>query len=88
MATIECGFTLKRVRDMIRTYSQMHRTRLFTIYSVKCVSCFMLGHSRTKRAFDMKLKTFFLVSQALSFSLSKQISKNVPDTTFKWSYLS
>ena len=22
----ECGFTLKRVRDMIRTYSQMHRT--------------------------------------------------------------
>ena len=24
--TIECGFTLKRVRDMIRTYSQMHRT--------------------------------------------------------------
>ena len=25
-ATIECGFTLKRVRDMIRTYSQMHRT--------------------------------------------------------------
>ena len=22
--TIECGFTLKRVRDMIRTYSQMH----------------------------------------------------------------
>ena len=25
-ATIECGFTLKRVRDMIKTYSQMHRT--------------------------------------------------------------
>ena len=26
-ATIECGFTLKRVRDMMRTYSsQMHRT--------------------------------------------------------------
>ena len=25
-ATIECGFTLKRVRDMIRTYSHMHRT--------------------------------------------------------------
>ena len=24
-AIIECGFTLKRVRDMIRTYSQMHR---------------------------------------------------------------
>ena len=24
--TIECGFTLKRVRDMIRTYSQMDRT--------------------------------------------------------------
>ena len=25
-ATIECGFTLKRVRDIIRIYSQMHRT--------------------------------------------------------------
>ena len=25
-ATIECGFTLKRVRAMTRTYSQMHRT--------------------------------------------------------------
>ena len=25
-ATIEWGFTLKRVRDMTRTYSQMHRT--------------------------------------------------------------
>ena len=25
-ATVECGFTLKRVRDMTRTYSQMHRT--------------------------------------------------------------
>ena len=25
-ATIECRFTLTRVRDMIRTYSQMHRT--------------------------------------------------------------
>ena len=25
-ATIECGFTLKPVHDMIRTYSQMHRT--------------------------------------------------------------
>ena len=25
-ATVECGFTLKRVRDMTRTYSQVHRT--------------------------------------------------------------
>ena len=25
-ATIDCGFTLKRVRDMTRTYTQMHRT--------------------------------------------------------------
>ena len=24
--TTECGFTLKRIHDMIRTYSQMHRT--------------------------------------------------------------
>ena len=25
-ATIQCEFTLKRIHDMIRTYSQMHRT--------------------------------------------------------------
>ena len=25
-ATIQCGFTLKRVRHMIETYSQMYRT--------------------------------------------------------------
>ena len=29
-ATIECGFTLKHVRDMTRRYSQMHRTYKYT----------------------------------------------------------
>ena len=33
----------------------------------------------------MKLKTFFLVSRVLSFRHTKQISKNVADTTFKCS---
>ena len=32
-ATTECGFTLKRVRDMIRTYSQMHRTDKYSQHS-------------------------------------------------------
>ena len=31
--TIECGFTLKRVRDMKRTYSQMHRTDKYSEHS-------------------------------------------------------
>ena len=31
--TIECGFTLKRVRDMTRTYSQMHRTDKYSEHS-------------------------------------------------------
>ena len=35
-----------------------------------------------KRALEVKKKTFFLVSQVLSFRLSKKTSKNVPDTTF------
>ena len=35
-----------------------------------------------KRAFEMKQKTFVLVSQVLSFSLTKQNSKTVVDTTF------
>ena len=32
-ATIECGFTLKRVPDMIITYSPMHRTGKYSQYS-------------------------------------------------------
>ena len=32
-ATIECAFTLKRVRDMTRTYSQMHRTDKYSEHS-------------------------------------------------------
>ena len=32
-ATIECGFTLKRVRDRIRTYSQMQRADKYSQYS-------------------------------------------------------
>ena len=32
-ATIECGFTLKRVRDMIRTYNQMHHTDKYSQHS-------------------------------------------------------
>ena len=32
-ATIECGFTLKRVHDMIRTYSQMHGTDKYSQHS-------------------------------------------------------
>ena len=33
LATLECGFTLKLVRDMIITYSQMHRTDKFSQHS-------------------------------------------------------
>ena len=32
-ATIECRFTLKRVRDMIITYSQIHRTDKYSQHS-------------------------------------------------------
>ena len=31
--TIECGFTLKRVRDMTRTYSQKHHTDKYSEHS-------------------------------------------------------
>ena len=31
--SIECGFTLERVRGMIRTYSQMHRTDKYSQHS-------------------------------------------------------
>ena len=32
-ATIECGFTLKRVHDKTRIYSQMHRTDKYSQHS-------------------------------------------------------
>ena len=32
-ATIECGFILKRVRDMTKTYSEMHRTDKYSEHS-------------------------------------------------------
>ena len=32
-ATVECGFTLKLVRDMKKTYSQMHRTDKYSQHS-------------------------------------------------------
>ena len=35
-----------------------------------------------RRAFEVKRKTFFQVSQVLSFRLAKQTTKNVWDTTF------
>ena len=39
-----------------------------------------------KRGFEVKRKTFFLVSQILSFRFKQQSSKNVPDTTFNFSH--
>ena len=32
-ATIECGFAVKLVRDMIKTYSQMHRSDKYPEHS-------------------------------------------------------
>ena len=31
--SVECGFTLKLVRDMIKTYNQMHRTDNYSQHS-------------------------------------------------------
>ena len=38
-ATIECGFTLKRIRDMIRTYSQIKSTLTQSFFDYAC--CFV-----------------------------------------------
>ena len=42
--------------------------------------------SITKTTFKVKLKTFFLAPQMLSFRLTKQTSKNVADPTFKGTF--
>ena len=41
-----------------------------------------------KKAFEVKQKTFFLVTRVLSFRYTRQTSKIVADTTFKYSYFS
>ena len=42
-AIIEDRFTLKRVRDMTRTYSQMHGTVRYLCYAMSCyVMCALL----------------------------------------------
>ena len=41
---------------------------------------------KTKRAFEKKQKTYFFVSQLLSFRLKKQTSENVVNTTFNTTY--
>ena len=33
LSVLECGFTLKRVRDITRTYSQIHRTDKYSEHS-------------------------------------------------------
>ena len=38
-ATIECGFTLKRVRDMTRTYSQFLSASKFEKARPVCAKC-------------------------------------------------
>ena len=42
-ATIECGFTLKRVRDMAETYSPMYRTDYYSQESRVLWSVFLNG---------------------------------------------
>ena len=46
------------------------------------LNCWNLIISRTKGDFKMTLKTFFLISQVLSFRHTKQTSKNVMGTTY------
>ena len=42
-ATIEYGFTLKRVQDMVRTYSQLHRTDKYSEHSSIIRSVWPIG---------------------------------------------
>ena len=50
-ATMDCGFTLKHVRDMIRTHSQMHRAdKLLTtqLNHLASLTKWFVVHLRTK----------------------------------------
>ena len=43
-----------------------------------------LNFLRTKRAFEVKKKTFFLVSEVLSCRLKNKNNKNISDTTLSF----
>ena len=80
---------------LVKFYKQ---TAYFPCFLVTCISCFMLRHLiswnlnfwnskiwfswERKECLKWKKKTFFLVSQVLSFRLEKDTSKNIAQTTF------
>ena len=87
--TIVCGFALKRVCDMTRTYSQMHRTDRYSqnssiiwpvwlngrVFVYKLSGC---GFESTCRHFMKFLIKYFSSTQNLGglLSLTEQISKD------------
>ena len=60
------------------------QTRKILFISLQKLFSFSRKSNLTKKAFKIKQKTFFLVSQVLSFTHTKQTNKNVADTILKW----
>ena len=74
-ANIECGFTLKRLRDMIKTYSQMHCTDKHLQHSsIICpVSAYKLGCWRLESFWvnHLKLRYEACFEQVVPWNSSK-----------------
>ena len=72
-ATVECRFTLKRVHDMIRTYSQMHRTHKYPQHSsIIWLNCWVFVYELSVCGVESRCNAF-----AFSFSVFNSIQANV-----------
>ena len=87
-ATIECGFTLKRERDMIRTYSQMHRTDNYSQHSSIIWPVWLNGWVFVYQLSDCGFETSCSHLQGVSFPKlilpHNDIGKLVNDCTHLW----
>ena len=67
-ANIECGFSLKRVRDMIRTYNQIHKITLSLnddkrMQSVDSIKTYPYGTSKDLASGKEEIKCNNIIKQ-------------------------
>ena len=81
-ATIECGFTLKRIRDMIRTYSQMHCTDKYSqhtsIISPVWLNGWVFVYELSGCGFESSYSHFPLLLRELGFVINREKSAMTP----------
>ena len=79
-ATIECGFTLKHTRDMIRTYSQMQRTDKYSQQSPIISPVSQNGWEFVNKLNNWGFQTHY---SHLNFTLKQVLDIKITDSQFQ-----